>query len=224
MHASAGRPGVDPAELLPKDWTLEWLIFDTLQCNPAVAHVRDLTEPKTDMLTPEQVRDEALDPKTGFPRIKELYALADRHYRDVVMVSETGDEEPLTAIVKRAGDDRLVADGKRQPPQTRQPEARPAQQETAPATAEVRVDPDAEEKWVGAFYGRLKDSSAEIHYRQRRSEAERAVATHEITRATADQRGPPARQSAAGDFVETLNTGGALGQTSGPRGGGLPIF
>ena len=69
----------------------------------------------------------------------------------------------------------------------RQPEARPAQQETAPATAEVRVDPDAEEKWVGAFYGRLKDSSAEIHYRQRRSEAERAVATHEITRATADQ-------------------------------------
>ena len=39
------------------------------------------------------------------------------------------------------------------------------------------------------------------------------------TRAAADQRGPPARQPAAGDFVETLDAGGALGQLSRWRGG-----
>jgi hypothetical protein len=40
------------------------------------------------------------------------------------------------------------------------------------------------------------------------------------TRAAAHQRGPPARQSAAGDFVETLDAGGAPGQLS-RRGTGL---
>ncbi len=39
-------------------------------------------------------------------------------------------------------------------------------------------------------------------------------------RAAADQRGPPKRQSAAGDFIETLDAGGALGQKS-RRGGGF---
>ena len=39
------------------------------------------------------------------------------------------------------------------------------------------------------------------------------------TRAAAHQRGPPARQPAAGDFVETLDARRTLGQTSSRRGG-----
>ena len=106
VHASAGRPGIDPPEALPRDWSLEWLIFDKLQCNPARAHVRDLAEPAAEVLTPEQIRDEALDPKTSFDRIRELHAIARQQYADVSLTSETGDDELLTEILFRAGNER----------------------------------------------------------------------------------------------------------------------
>ena len=106
VHAGA-RPGVDPAELLPKDWTLEWLIFDKLKCNPATAQTRDLTEPKTDVLTPEQIRDEALETTTGPERIRELYTEAKRaRYDAIALVNETGDEEPVLALLIRIGKER----------------------------------------------------------------------------------------------------------------------
>src|SRR5450755_2731211 len=57
VHAGI-RPGVDdPQEA--KGFTLEWLIFDILRCDPSKAHSRDLVEPKAER-TPEQIRDEAL--------------------------------------------------------------------------------------------------------------------------------------------------------------------
>ncbi|OKI47204.1 hypothetical protein [Micromonospora sp. CB01531] len=37
------RPGVDEPQELPADWSLEWLIFEALRCDPGTAHVRDLT-------------------------------------------------------------------------------------------------------------------------------------------------------------------------------------
>ena len=50
------RPGIDPVQALPSDWSLEWLIFDALKCNPATAHVRDLGQAST-------VLDSRADPR-----------------------------------------------------------------------------------------------------------------------------------------------------------------
>jgi len=123
VHAGA-RPGVDPAELLPKDWSLEWLIFDKLKCNPETAQTRDLTEPKTDVLTPEQIRDEALETTTGSERIRELYREAKRaRYDAVALVNETGDEEPLLALLIRVGEER---DGQDSPKPATRPTAVPS--------------------------------------------------------------------------------------------------
>lgn len=144
VHAGI-RPGKDEPKRLDPDWSLEWVIFDWLRCDPATARVRDLTELVPD-LTPEKIRDEALDPKTSFARIKELYAYANDHFPGVVMTSGTGDEETLLRILKGAGDDRLVADGKRPPLQARQPEA------ATPAPAAVRPARQAEAADVGEAY------------------------------------------------------------------------
>jgi hypothetical protein len=43
VHAGI-RPGHDDPRPLPADWTLEWLIFDELKCDPNASQVRDLTE------------------------------------------------------------------------------------------------------------------------------------------------------------------------------------
>jgi hypothetical protein len=43
-------------------------------------------------------------------------------------------------------------------------------------------------------------------------------------RAAADERGPPARQPAAGDFIETLDAGGTLRQTSRWGGGFVAVI
>ena len=151
------------------------MIFDLLKCDPAKAHVRDYVELVPD-LTPEKIRDEALDPKTEFKRIRELHIYTHEHFPGVTLISETGDEELLLTILKRAGDDRLVADGKRQP-QTRQPEAAPA----APAAqADLAPVPDGEDRWVKDFEGRLAESKTEMHFRQRRSEVELAAAQQQI--------------------------------------------
>ena len=105
VHAGV-RPGIDPVQALPSDWSLEWLIFDALKCNPATAHVRDLAEPETGVLTPEQIRDDALD-NHGFERIRELYAEArELQYHGVTLENESGDEELLLRILKRIGDER----------------------------------------------------------------------------------------------------------------------
>lgn len=112
VHAGV-RPGIDPVQALSSDWSLEWLIFDALKCNPATAHVRDLTEPKTDILTPEQIRDEALETTTGADRIRELYTEAKRaQYDSVSLVNETGDDEPLLALLIRIGAERSPKAGK----------------------------------------------------------------------------------------------------------------
>ncbi len=159
------RPGIDPPRRLPDDWSLESVIFDMLKLDAATAEVRDISTFRQE-LTPEEVRDEALKPTTDFKRIRELYAYANKAFPAVELISETGDEETLLAILKRAGDDRLIADRKRHP-----------QAQGAPA---------GEEQWVRDFEVRLGNSKTEVHFRQRRSEIELAAAKQEISRATAD--------------------------------------
>lgn len=100
------RPGEDPKPLA-SDWTLEGIIFGVLKCDPAEAHVRDLVEPKADAVTPEQIRDEALNTTTDSARIRELWIEAKRlGYDDVSLISETGDEELLLNLLGRVGKER----------------------------------------------------------------------------------------------------------------------
>ena len=99
------RPGIDPPKRLPDDWSLESVIFDMLKLDAAQAEVRDFTEFRQE-LTPEQVRDEALDKKADFERIKELYAYANKAFPAIALTNETGDDEPLLQILKRVGDER----------------------------------------------------------------------------------------------------------------------
>ncbi len=54
------RPGHDDPKPLPSDWTLEWLIFDALKCDPREAHVRDVVELQPGDEAPESPRFVAL--------------------------------------------------------------------------------------------------------------------------------------------------------------------
>jgi len=104
------RPGKDNPQDLDPDWSLEGLIFDALKCDPANAHARDLAELQAQR-TPEQIRDEALQSTTGFTQIKELYTEAlELRYEGVTLTSETGDEELLTAMLIRLGNERRAAE------------------------------------------------------------------------------------------------------------------
>lgn len=104
---SGVRPGIDPPQALASDWSLEWLIFDVLKCNPAVAHTRDLATPAAEVQTPEQIRDDALDKKTTSEQIQELYRKAKAAQYDAIsLTNETGDEEPLLALLIRIGRER----------------------------------------------------------------------------------------------------------------------
>jgi len=145
VHAGI-RPGVDDPQPMPKDWSLEWLIFDALKCDPATARVRDLVEPRAEAVTPEQIRDEALRPATGFERIRELYAEAARlGYDDVTLMNGTGDEELLLPMLVRLGNERRSeqapaaprADEPERPPLAAAPEPASAPRVTRPESAET---------------------------------------------------------------------------------------
>jgi hypothetical protein len=104
------RPGIDQPEPLGADWSLEWLIFDALKCDPAKAHVRDLVEPKPEAMTPEQIRDEACDKRAGFERVRDLYRIAHRsHFEGTMLIGDTGDEEDLLKMLVRIGNERNPA-------------------------------------------------------------------------------------------------------------------
>jgi hypothetical protein len=100
------RPGKDKPQELAPDWTLEWLIFDALKCDPRKAHARDLVE-ATPERTPEQIRDEALQTTTTVERIRELYTEAAHcGYGQITLMNESGDEELLPAMLQRIGNER----------------------------------------------------------------------------------------------------------------------
>jgi hypothetical protein len=173
VHAGV-RPGKDKPKELDPDWTLEWLIFEKLQCDPKAAHVRNLAELQPEM-TPEQIRDEALQSTTDFSRIRELHAIARGAYPEYVLENETGDQEKLTGLLFRIGNERRGTPAR---PVAARAAAVPA---AAPAAA-----PASEAEWVRQFEARLADSAGQAAFRQRRSEIELAAAKQEISRTTAD--------------------------------------
>ena len=107
VHAGI-RPGVDQPQEAP-GFTLEWLIFDVLKCDPAKAHARDLVEAKPER-TPEQIRDEALRTVTTPERIKELYTEAkDAGLESLELTNENGEPETLARMLYRLSTERKIA-------------------------------------------------------------------------------------------------------------------
>jgi hypothetical protein len=101
------RPGIDPVQTLDADWSLEWLIFEALQCDPAKARVRDLAEPDTEVPTPQQIRDEACGKNCTYERTRELWKLASHlHYEGATLEGDTGDQEEILAMLARLGKER----------------------------------------------------------------------------------------------------------------------
>ncbi len=105
------RPGEDPKPLA-RDWTLEGVIFNVLKCDPVTARVRDLVEPQGEVLSPEQIRDEAAATTTDYKRTRELWSEGKRlGYDDVTVINEHGDDEALLAMLGRLGKERAAAEG-----------------------------------------------------------------------------------------------------------------
>lgn len=118
------RPGVDDPQELPADWSLEWLIFDALRCDPGTAHVRDLKplstdddsigreddDPAASRPEPDErqraiaLRDWALkSERTGEDLRPALAKLKSEHpdRAQMVVINETGDDEELARLLQR---------------------------------------------------------------------------------------------------------------------------
>lgn len=103
------RPGIDDPKPLPEDWTLEWLIFEALKCDPRQAHVRDLVAPKQER-TPEEIRDEAVRPATSVARLGDLFQEAEKlGYGSAIVPNERDHEEILPDLLRRLGTERRNA-------------------------------------------------------------------------------------------------------------------
>jgi hypothetical protein len=85
------------AEIVPDDQPIEQAPADD---PPAVV------EDAGPAVTPEEIRDEACDPATDVPRLRDLYRIAHHHYRSVTLENECGDEEGLTEMLERLAAER----------------------------------------------------------------------------------------------------------------------
>jgi hypothetical protein len=102
------RPGIDPPRRLPDDWSLESVLFGTIGLDASTAAVGGYTEMQPD-LTPEDIRQEALDPWTPVVRVRELYNVARDARYGMAVQNENGHEEALPALLGRIGTERAKA-------------------------------------------------------------------------------------------------------------------
>jgi hypothetical protein len=103
------KPGEDEPVPLAKNWSLESVIFDVFQCDPAVAHVRNIADRKQDAVDPDAMRDEALKPETSVARLKELYTECVRAgLGGVTVTNERQAEELLRLLIARVGTERAA--------------------------------------------------------------------------------------------------------------------
>lgn len=130
------RPGTDRPKPLPKDWSLEWLIFDYLKCDPAKATTRHYIELVPDM-SPAEIAAEAIKSTTTSVQIRALFEKARAlDYGQAVEQNERGEDEPLPKLLIRIGKERKAA-------------------EDAHAAAVASIDQTAEAQWVADFLTRL---------------------------------------------------------------------
>lgn len=109
VHAGV-RPGVDQPVTAP-NFTLEWLIFDVLKCEPAAAAPRDLATAAPER-TAEEIAAEALKEETGPDRLRELHREAVALDLGEVTVSDgQGNEGSLKALIAYLGQSRAALQG-----------------------------------------------------------------------------------------------------------------
>lgn len=107
---SGVRPGVDRPVTAP-NFTLEWLIFDVLKCEPGEAKPRDLRSAAPER-TAEEIAAEALQESTGPDRLRELHREAVALDLAEVTVSDgNGNEGSLTALIAFLGQSRAAQQG-----------------------------------------------------------------------------------------------------------------
>jgi hypothetical protein len=148
------RPGRDEPLSLPEDWSLEWVIFEALKCDPSKAHVRDLVEGKPER-TPEQIREEALKPTTSFDRLGELFKeCTQQGYDSVTVPNERNQEELLLDLIKRLGVTRKQAEvsGQQQRARLR----------GLWGQADFGDDRDARLQWMAEILGRPVESDDDL--------------------------------------------------------------
>ncbi|GAA2298524.1 hypothetical protein GCM10010402_66440 [Actinomadura luteofluorescens] len=109
VHAGV-RPGVDRPVTAPS-FTLEWLIFEVLKCEPAAAAPRDLKTAAPER-TAEEITAEALKPDTGPDRLRELHREAVAlDVADVTVSDGNGNEGALRDLIAYLGKTRAAQDG-----------------------------------------------------------------------------------------------------------------
>ncbi|MBH0778775.1 DEAD/DEAH box helicase family protein [Nocardia bovistercoris] len=105
VHAGI-RPGVDKVRKAP-NFTLSWLIFDVLKCDPATAKVRDLrpldATPEAVAAAPEHYDDEHTPPSVA-DRARAQVAAQTLETRLRAELSTANSRDELTRIWKAAGD------------------------------------------------------------------------------------------------------------------------
>ena len=72
VHAGI-RPGVDEPKTA-KDFTLEWLVFDVLRCDPTQAHVRDLPDADEMAVAKARLWETAQELKWSGPELQRRFA------------------------------------------------------------------------------------------------------------------------------------------------------
>jgi hypothetical protein len=108
VHAGM-RPGVDRPKPVPS-FTLEWLVFEFLKCDPTAATTRDMVELRPDRL-PEHIRDEAVSIATGRERLRDLHRETRQlGYESLIVANEHGQEITLLDLVERMGNRRRAWD------------------------------------------------------------------------------------------------------------------
>jgi hypothetical protein len=98
VHAGI-RPGRDEPHELPKDWTLDALIFDVLKCDPSATHARQYTPNRAGSESPDL--DELSD--TGKELLRDAEDAADVEALAVVWKS-------ITEVGRAGGITRVEAD------------------------------------------------------------------------------------------------------------------
>jgi AAA domain len=109
VHAGV-RPGTDRPRPIA-NFSLDWLIFEHLRCDPTSSHVRNLVEGRQER-TPEEIRDAALasDPVRTADQLRADYSEARRQqYLSTLVRNERDADEELGALLIRIGQARTSA-------------------------------------------------------------------------------------------------------------------
>ncbi|WP_222870084.1 AAA family ATPase [Actinomadura decatromicini] len=107
---SGVRPGVDQPVKAPS-FSLEWLIFDVLKCEPSEATTRDLRTAAPER-TAAEIAAEAILPETGVDRLRELHREAVAlDLADVTVSDGQGNEGALHYLLRALAETRAAQDG-----------------------------------------------------------------------------------------------------------------